>query len=328
MNSFLKSKNDSFESNDFWLLSDFEKYKYPFVDIYQVEHLPDKENFYRPVLKAILPTDNPNKWIVKLAFINNDEKTNEFKTRVIYNIIAHVIDEKVFFGKYQDYALESWKKVQRGAITYYISPKKEINETEVLQQQNDIDKLCDFFNSKPFPLTYISCTSPVELFEVKGFDFNPMMFVSKYGGLVEENSVILSGNNSEIYTHEMVHIYTQNLFPNKHYFFDEALATYLAGSGINDYSWHKAKFRKFMLQNSDFQVEKYMDDLYEKLFYEEETSIPYLIAAVVCERILRDYGKEKYFEILKSTDDLWTSLAKVGLNKENINDVIRKELKI
>lgn len=66
--------------------------------------------------------------------------------------------------------------------------------------------------------------------------------------------------------------------------------------------------------------------MYERLYFEEETSIPYLIAAVVCERTIRLYGKEKYFEILNSKDDLWISLNKVGLTKENINFEIKKEL--
>lgn len=328
LNSFLETKNQSFEINDYWLKSDFDKYEYPFLDIYQIENDIEENNVCQPILKEISTTDVPNKWIVKLAFVKTNIETKENETRVIYNIIANKIDNKIVFSKYQDYALKNWKQFQIDNILYFISPKKEINYSEVKQQQNDILRLCEFFNSKPFPLTYISCVDPIEVFQVKGFDFNPMMFVSKVGGLVEGKDVILSGNNSEVYSHEMVHIFTQNLFQNTNQFLDEGLATYLSGSGLYDYKWHKEKFKKFIKQNPNFQVENHMSDLYERLYFEEETSIPYLIAAIVCERTIRIYGKEKYFEILKSSDDLWISLEKVGLNLNNMNEEIRNELEI
>ena len=83
-----------------------------------------------------------------------------------------------------------------------------------------------------------------------------------------------------------------------------------------------------MAQNPTFEIKNHMEDLYERLYFEEETSIPYLIAAVVCERTIRLYGKEKYFEILNSRDNLWVLLEKVGLNKENIYQEIRTELEL
>src|SRR5690606_9040281 len=174
-------------------------------------------------LMEVIPTDKPNQWIVKLAFIGHNSETKENQLRGIYNIIASKINNEIVLSRYQDFILESWQQTQKDSISYYISPLKKINEIEIAQQQKDIEMLCAFFNTKPIPLTYISCANPKELFEVKGFDYSPMMYVSKVGGLAEYGNIILSGNNSEIYTHEIIHIYTLNLFPNKHPFFDEGL---------------------------------------------------------------------------------------------------------
>lgn len=325
--AFLETKNESYNSNEYWLPSDFDKHKQPFIDLYGMEHGREGKNIYQPTLMEVIPTDKPHQWIVKLAFIGHNNQTKDNQIRGIYNILATKTADKIVLSRYQDFVLETWQQIQKGSISYYISPLKKINNTEIAQQQKDIEKLCDFFNTKPIPLTYISCINPKELFEVKGFDYNPMMYVSKVGGLAENGNIILSGNNSEIYTHEIIHIYTMNLFPDKNYFFDEGLATFLSGSGTFDYTWHKEKFKRFIQQNPSFQIENHMDDLYERLYFEEETSIPYLIAAVVCERTIRLYGKETYFEILNSKEDLWISLEKVGLTKENINQEIRKELK-
>ncbi|HLV50759.1 MAG TPA: hypothetical protein VKY44_02230, partial [Flavobacterium sp.] len=277
--AFLKTKNESYNSNKYWLPTDFDKHQYPFIDLYGIEHGREGENIYQPTLMEVIPTDKPNQWIVKLAFIGHNSETKENQLRGIYNIIASKINNEIVLSRYQDFILESWQQTQKDSISYYISPLKKINEIEIAQQQKDIEMLCAFFNTKPIPLTYISCANPKELFEVKGFDYSPMMYVSKVGGLAEYGNIILSGNNSEIYTHEIIHIYTLNLFPNKHPFFDEGLATYLSGSGTFDYLWHKEKFKRFIQKNPDFKIENHMDDLYERLYFEEETSIPYLIAA-------------------------------------------------
>ncbi|HUH26360.1 MAG TPA: hypothetical protein VLY87_07015 [Flavobacterium sp.] len=326
--SFLETKNNSYTSNEFWLTADFEKHLHPYIDLYQIENGRAGKNAYQPTLMEVIQTKNQNKWIVKLAFIGHNEQTKDNQIRSIYNLIATKTDGKIVLSRYQDFILESWQKVQKESISYYISPLKKVNETEILQQQKDIEKLCAFFNTTPIPLTYISCVNPKEVFEVKGFDYNSMMYASNSGGLAEYGNIILSGNNSETYTHEIIHIYTMNLFPNKHPFFDEGLATYLSGSGTFDYAWHKEKFKRFLKENPTFQIEEHMEDLYERLYFEEETSIPYLIAAVVCERTIRLYGKEMYFSILSSSNDLWVSLAKAGLTKENINQEIRKELNL
>ena len=37
LDSFLQSKNNSLSENSFWVKSDFQKYIYPFVDIYNIE---------------------------------------------------------------------------------------------------------------------------------------------------------------------------------------------------------------------------------------------------------------------------------------------------
>lgn len=326
--SFLQSKNKSFTENQHWIKSDFIKFKYPYLDLYGIESGMSGKHAYAPTLMGIIPTENSNQWILKFAYIGHSPNKNENQLRVIYNIIANEINNEIVFSRYQDYILQKWDQKQLESITYYISPLKKVNEVEVNKQLDDIKFLCNFFETKPIPLTYISCVHPKELFEVKGFDYNPMMYVSKTGGFAEAGNFVLSGNNSETYTHEVVHIYTRNLFPNIKTFFDEGLATYIGGSGKYSYSWHKEKFKKFIQQNESFKVEEHMDDLYERLYFEEETPIPYLIAAVICERTIRLHGKNKYFEILNSLDDLWASLAKVGITKENVNLEIRKELTI
>ncbi len=84
---------------------------------------------------------------------------------------------------------------------------------------------------------------------------------------------------------------------------------------------------KFLKENPDFTFKEHMEDPYERFYYEHETPIPYLIGALVCERTLRLYGKEKLFEVFKSNKDIFDTLQTVGLTKENIDEELAKEIK-
>ena len=327
LTEFLKSKNSSLTENKNWLQSDFQKFIYPYLDIYNIENSRYGSDFFRPTLMEIISTEKPSQKVVKIAFIghNNEMKENQLKS--IYNIVANIHQDKVLFSRYLDFTTQKWETVTKGSLTYKISPNKIINDTEIAEQEKDIDKICNFFQCKPISITYYSCINPKELFEIKGFDYNPMMYVDKTGGLADYGNIIFSGNNSEIYTHEIIHIYTSNLFPKIDKFIDEGLATLMAGSGKYSYEWHRNKLDNFLNENKDYNFATHTD-AYERNYFEIETSIPYLTSALILERTLRVYGKEKLMELLKSENELWTTLKTVGLTKENINEELRKQIKL
>lgn len=327
LTEFLKTKNSSLTHNKYWSSSDFKKYTYPYLDIINIENSIYGKNFYRPTLMEIISTKNPVQKIVKIAFIGHQNTTQENQLKSIYNIVANINQDKIIFSRYLDYATENWEVIQKDSVTYKISPNKIANKIEITNQKNDIEKICQFLNCNPIPITFYSCIAPKEIFEIKGFDYNPMMYIDKTGGLAEHGNVVYSGNNSEIYTHEIIHIYTNDLFPKIDKFIDEGLATFIAGSGKYDYQWHRKKFINFLEINKDINLSVYTD-IYERIYFENETSVPYLLSAVIIERTLHIYGKDKLMELLKSKTDLWTSLNTVGLTKKNINDEIRKQIKL
>ena len=327
LDEFLQSKNNSLSENNFWRKSDFLKYTYPYIDIYDIENSKYGKDFFKPTLMEIVPTEDENQKIIKIAFIGHNLKTNENFIKSIYNVIANVEDKKVEFSRYLDFATRNWTKQKIESINYISSPNKKINLEEVNKQKNEIIKLCNLFKCLPINITYYSCIDPKELFEIKGFDYNPMMYVDKSGGLADFGNMIFSGNNSEIYTHEIIHIYTSTLYPKINKFLDEGIATYIAGSGKQDYKWHREKLHKFIKENPKFDFESHFDP-YERLYFENETSIPYLTSALICERIHRVYGKEKLLQVLQSEDELWKNLKNVGLTKENINKELIKELEL
>ena len=325
--NFLQTKNNSLSENDFWLKSDFQKYVYPYFDIYNIEQSKFGKDFFKPTLMEILPTENEKQKILKIAFIGNNPKTNENQIKSIFNIIANIEKEEITFSRFLDFATQNWTKQKIQSINYIISPNKKTNIDEINRQQNEIVQLCKFFQTNPIDITYYSCINPKELFEIKGFDYNPMMYIDKFGGFADFGNIIFSGNNAEIYTHEIVHIYTNSLFPKINKFIDEGIATYIAGSGKYDYAWHRRKLAKFIEGNATYKFDEHFEP-YERIFIENETPIPYLTSALICERTMRIYGKDKLLKILKSENEIWKTLNNVGLTKENINEELKKEIKL
>ena len=77
LTDFLHSKNNSPSENDHWLSSDFQKYVYPYLEIYNIEESKFGKDFFKPTLMEVLPTDNENRKIIKVALLGYNPNTNE-----------------------------------------------------------------------------------------------------------------------------------------------------------------------------------------------------------------------------------------------------------
>ena len=324
--NFLKTKNQSLFKNKYWLESDFEKYQYPYADIYRIENGNHGVNTYKPILMELVDIDDQEK-MLKIGFIGYNEATEESLIRGIYNIVAIKVNNNSWYLKRAiDYQTKNWAVHKESSLTYILPQGKTANHNEILQQKEDIKSICSFFGCDPIEITYYSCNSPKQVFEVKGFDYLPNMYFSKTGGMADYGNIIYSGNNSEYYTHEIVHIYTKKLFPNIKAILDEGIATYIGGSGKFNYQWHRDKMANYLM-DSTINLAEHLKP-YERLYVEAETPIPYLIGALICERTNRIYGKQKLFELLNSEKNIWESLNDVGLTRQNLTSELKNEIKL
>ena len=324
LDQFLNSKNQHYLENDYWIKSDFARFKYPFYELIGMEYDANYNIINKIDLMAIYDINESEK-LVKLGYLAPDSVNKAFTILLIYNIIATKDNDNWKFKRAVDYVTRDWQKVQKESLLYYLPPGKKPNETEIKKQLEDITKICTFFNTTPIDIHYYSCNSPIQVFEVKGFDYHPSMLVSKTGGMTADGNIVYSGNNSEFYTHEIIHIYIKNLFPQTPQILNEGIATYIGGSGKNDYLWHREVFANYM-DTAQIDLSAHLQP-YERLYINKETSIPYMIGALICERTLRIYGKEALFNLFNSKQKRWPTLNQVGLTKENLTIEIKKELK-
>lgn len=324
LKKFLETKNNSFKENEYWLAEDFDTFWFPFQDIYEIEHKDSVLYYYQPSLIEIVRTEDEKKKLLKLAFIGNNDTTNENTLKSIYNIVANKTDTGIVFSHPLPYFTRNWKKIQKGSIEYIISPDIDFNEEEAEKQLEDISKICKFFDTDPMPITYYSCTGLEELFQIKGFDYNPIMYREGGGGLATHLNIVLSGNSSEYYTHEIMHLYISAWYPSRNKLIDEGMATYVGGSRIYPYTWHKENLRSYIEENPAIDFSAHLEPF--ERFFAGETAIPYMIGALICERTYRLYGKEKLLELLSGGAELWDLLDDVGLNEDNFDAELKMEL--
>jgi hypothetical protein len=91
-------------------------------------------------------------------------------------------------------------------VRYIISPQHVFSTEQADEQRADLERLSSFFSVALFPITYYSCADPTDLFRLKGYQYHPMMHVFPSGGRVDDGGNVFSGNDKDIYTHEMVHL--------------------------------------------------------------------------------------------------------------------------
>lgn len=326
LSRFLATKNNSLHKNEYWSPADFQTFWFPYQDIFEIERKGDNLNFYQPTLMEIVDTDEENKKLLKLAFIGHDDATKENTIKGIYNIMATEFGSGIMLSNPLPYFTKDWKKIKKGSLHYIVSPQKEFNEKEADKQLEDISRICEFFGTEPLPITYYSCTGPKELFQIKGFDYNPIMYREGGGGLSSQPNFVFSGNSSEFYTHEIMHLYISALFPSRAQLINEGLATYVGGSRTYSYTWHRENLKTYLEENSAIDLSMHLEPF--ERFFAGETSIPYMIGALICERTFRLYGKEKLLVLLEGNGGLLELLDDVGLTKENLDTELKKEIKL
>jgi hypothetical protein len=327
---FLSGKTRSLAFNENWVDEDFETYKYPFTDVAYIDLNKEGQLSYKPVVLEIISVhESPgSEKIIKVAFI--DCKGN-YEISAVYNFYVAKIDHNYKLKRILSYNTGNWSVHDFNKVKYHVSPDHTFNINRAHETNSTILSFEKYFEVKMDKITYFSCKNPEEVFKIKGFDYLPNMFFSTRGGLAEKfSNIIFSGNDSDVYDHEIVHLFTFKKFGGSvKPFIDEGLATYLGGSGGHSYDFHKKKFQRYLAEHPDTDVRQFMNPYLRNSDLDSETSLSYILGAVICEYAEGRGGKENINQLLKSGWDdsaLWKEMEKVGLSRDTINTAIRQFL--
>lgn len=306
--------------NDYWYAPDLERFGGPYSELRYAEYDSVGELRYRPTLLAIEPVAEGR--LLRVTWSEDGRSTD----RCVFDFLARPTDEGVRLSFPIARNTTDWERRTFGDLQYVISPKHVFNEADALAQQRMFERLATWFEVPTFPVTYYSFTDPVDLFRAKGFHQHPMMYTIPTGGMVDVGNNVYAGNNKDIYVHEVVHLFTYRLFPDQPALLSEGLATLIGGSNERDYEWHRANLRAYLADPAidlrDRCNAHAQDDI------AGHTSVPYVIGALLCERILRTDGKQGLFKVFAAGADPWPALVVYGITPETLTAELRKELEL
>ncbi|MCH5715864.1 hypothetical protein [Niabella hibiscisoli] len=213
-----------------------------------------------------------------------------------------------------------------GNIRYRYKDNLHIARCKEMNAINN--QLAAQFRIEPLKFVYYKFKNAKELFNGLGFDYIYNMYLDTTGGLRSNSTeAVYCGNDSEIYTHEIVHLYTDKICNNLNSFANEGIATLLGGSGNISYTSGIKMIAKHISGKSGLNI---LETLLNDTQVEGKVSMKYFLSALICKRVRDKSGIDGIKKLLcsgNSIDDfLMQTNELIGLNRENFNEYIRKAI--
>ncbi len=327
---FLTTRDADPTANPAWDPNDFRTYRYPYADLHGLERGAGGIRRYPPTLLELVRPDSAGRALMKVAFAGPDGAGGAH-VRAIYTFLAEEgAPGQMRLRRPLMYNTRAWPVRQVGSIRYIVSPGRRFSWRQATEQRKFCAALARFFAVPPVAITYYSCTDPVEMFRIRGFDYLPNMYYARTGGQNEAwAGTLFSGSNAEAYPHEVTHSYTYAVFGDAlPPLLNEGLATYLGGSDARPYAALRAALARYVGAHPTFRFADYLEP-YRAGSTKENLQLPYLIGALLCERAYQADGRGGLLAFCRAagtTTNVWATLALTGLTPENIEPEMRVAL--
>lgn len=321
---YLTRKMDREAPNDYWYEPDIEHYGGPYAELRYAEYDSVGDLRYRPTVLGARSAEEDG-LLLKVMW-SEQPGTQDLSTAVYaFEFLVRSTAEGARLSLPIEHNTARWERHTVGTVTYIISPRHVFNPAEAEEQRSVIERLSAFFEVPAFSITFYSYAGPADLYAARGFLQHPLMRTLNSGGMVDGTNNVHSGNDKDIYTHEVVHLFSQSRTKEPPPLLEEGLATLIGGSVEHDYAWHRANLQRYLSADPSLDLRDRCTTTMRD-YINEDTSVPYVIGAVLCERILRRDGKAGLFQVMSEGVDPWPALARYGITPETLNGELRKEL--
>jgi hypothetical protein len=317
----------------YWLLSEHFNAPNKFMLFLNKIKLP--ETAYQTTVIALFPIDNET-FMLKTMFSSNYGTDKKTQLEYIYSV--HVVRTKqgFKFKSLPQYYYQNLEKKRVGSITYCYDKSRNFNEELATKLDSFNLEMAELFKTNVQLPVYFITKNIFSAQQIMGYDFSPEQATFyQRGALTEtENDVIFAGNDTEFYPHEIVHLYTHELWGKDGYSFhqwiDEGLAAYFGGYLGRTLEYHLEKMKNYLDKHPNEPLND-ISTFYFNIDGEFHTNFMYEIGGLICKKVYEDEGIEGVFDLLKSgsTDaDFYDAVDRhFDVKKENFGAFIRKELK-
>lgn len=317
--------------NELWSNDDYQYPDYNYINLlYILARLERQERSFQCSTVGIVPVEKEF-YLLKTIFTEKEEEAVE--VRFIISVYAKRMGDKFLFFSGTQYSKAICQNEKFENINYIIHPDHSFQKEDALKMEKFNLEMAELFQTEVLAFDYLVTNDSRDLGEMMGlnlFSYSYQPVAS--GGMADTyNNIILAGNNSAYYPHEVVHLYTAAKFMGQyHRWVDEGIAALLGGSTGYDIEWHWEKLRRFLEENPDYEL-KELEAL--------ETNIPngefisdfrYAIGALICQKIIDKKGMEGIFEALQAgrSDDEYFALLEhmLGVNKQSFETFVKSEV--
>jgi hypothetical protein len=222
------------------------------------------------------------------------------------------------------------KYIDYSGIEYYYNPSHNFNKEIADQMVKKNMEYSNFFKIEEKKFKYFISENTIEMYKLQGFDYKFDMFnFSENSGLSSSsNKTIFSGNDSEYYGHELVHLYLdEKVKLAGHFWFHEGLATYLSDSRGYDLDWHLKAVKAYFENHKDYD-DKNIFEL--PVMISDYTGLPYAVGGLLCKLTYEKGGYPALFRLFEygnTNEDFYLAIEnELGIKQENLIGFIKNYL--
>lgn len=272
-------------------------------------------------------------YCLKSAFTHINEQ-GEIFLDVVPTVYAKKFGEKFLLVDSMTYHKEILEYHKIGNINYYVHPFHKFDIEKARLMNATSNEFAQKFEVEPLEFDYFVANTSREITEVWGYEYMDRMYRPEQSGgvAIVSNNVVLSGNNSEYYAHEVFHLYAFNVNKNIPYFMiNEGIATFFAGSSERTFEWHLQELKDFNKLNPNYDYNKISDLVdFDIPNGKHMTDLRYIVGAVIIKEVYRKYGIQGIKDALSyghELTDLHVLLKeKLNVKPEQFNLFIKKQL--
>ncbi|MBT8180509.1 MAG: hypothetical protein KJO53_02860 [Eudoraea sp.] len=265
-----------------------------------VQNLNSRKYKVQCKIIGVFPAENDH-YSLKSAFTHIDSK-GEIHLNTITSVYAKKFDGNYLLISSAEYYKSVLEHHKVGNINYYVHPFHEYNAEEATKMNEFNAFLAKEFDVEPLEIDYFVANNARDIVDVWGYEYVKRMYIpNQTGGVASiQNKLIYSGNNSEYYPHELVHLYTFEIFPKDyHFWIGEGIATFYGGSGGYSLDWHLEKLRVFLEENPDYDLSD-IDKLDTEIPNGEyKTDFRYVIGGFLIKKVYEKHGVEGLLDALQ-----------------------------
>lgn len=320
---FAKKLQDETE-NDYWYLPDTVRYGHIFNELRYAEYDSVGDLRFPPTLVEVRTLSQPGDRMLKVSWAAVGPGGLTQTPRYVFNFHARSTDKGVRLSFPVEENTRSWERRTIGPLNCIISPRHAFTVSET--ERDVIGRLGSFFDVQPMPITYYAFADAQDLYRSCGFDAHPLMHEITTGGMVDAAGRVYAGRSHGLYLHELVHVFADRRQSAINGLFGEGIAMLIGGSGDHDYAWHRANMKRYLEAGPAIDLRDRCNT-HVRDEINGETSVPYMIGALLCDRILRTDGKAGLFKAFAAGEDPWPALAAYGITPETLTVELRMELK-